>query len=153
MIDDMDILWNLYQDEREFARHHESQRTQGSSLVIAIAAGLVAMISLDQKISTSDLPSSVLLIALGVFGVIFTQKHYERTRLHLNRAYEYYRELNGRLASVDLEALRIRANYVTNARFGRLSKLKLSLLWMALHGVIILIGVMTSVFAALSKGP
>ncbi len=149
-MDELDILWNLYQDDREFARHHESRRTQGASLVIAIAAGLIAVISLDQKISYADLPSAVLLIALGIFGIIFTHKHYERTRLHLNRAYQYYWELDRRLRAIAFEKLREAADEITRKKFGQLMGVKLSALWMVLHAVIVVIGLMVGLWPILS---
>src|SRR5581483_9619374 len=88
-----DLLLRLYEEDRTFARHHETQRTQASSIVIAVSAGLLAFISSDGKINAFDIPSAFLLLILGVFGIIFTQKHYERIRLHLYRAYEYYHEI------------------------------------------------------------
>lgn len=149
MEDAKDILWSLYQEEREFARHHESQRTQGASLVIGISAGLIAMVSLDGQVNLSDLPSSILLIALGLFGMIFTQKHYERTRLHLYRSYEYYHALDNLLADIDLNDLRERANKKNRQRFGWLARLKLSSLWMMLNGVIVVIGLTISIYSLL----
>lgn len=136
----IEILWRLYEDDRVFARHHETQRTHGSGLVIAVSAGLIGFISLDNTVNYADLSSVCMLILLGLFGIIFTQKHYERSRLHLYRAYEYYYEIERSVENLNLEILRRRANEQPRARFGILADLKLSWLWMFLHGVISLSG-------------
>ncbi len=129
MDNELEMLWRLYKDDRDFARHHEMQRTNGSSLVIAISGGLIAFISLDKSINPTDMPASILLIALGIFGIVFTQKHYERTRLHLYRAYEYFHEIDKRIPEVKFEELRNKANEINNNRFNILSKYRLSNMW------------------------
>ena len=40
---ELEVLLRLYEDDREFARHHENQRTQGSGLIVAIAAGITTL--------------------------------------------------------------------------------------------------------------
>ena len=140
-VDHFELLWRLYDDERTFARHHETQRTQAAGLVIAVSAGLIGFISFDNKINVADIPSAFLLIVLGIFGVVFTQKHYERTRLHLYRAYEYFHAIDALIKDVEIESLRNKANKINEERFGRLCQLKLSWLWMLLQVLISLTGV------------
>lgn len=141
MDDDTDILYKLYAEDREFARHHETQRTNASSIIVAISAGLIAFISSKHHVDVSNVPACILVIGLGIFGIVFTEKHYERTRLHLYRAYEYYHALDARISTVQLDELRKRANKQSDDRFKLLSSIKLSILWMALHGIIAIIGI------------
>lgn len=144
-------MLELYKDDRLFSQHHESQRTNGSGLVVAVAAGLLGFVSLDNQINASDIASSGLIIGLGVFGMIFTQKHYERSRLHLYRAYQYYHAINRAHEGVDIEQLRLAANAECEERFRFLNKIKLSSLWMMLHAIVTISGIFLLLQAFLSQ--
>ena len=74
----------LYKDNREHARHHETQRTTMSNLILIITAAVSAMVSIDSKLSTNDLPLTLFISFLGIFGVIFTIKYGCRFGYHLS---------------------------------------------------------------------
>lgn len=90
MDDDSDrrfeILWGLYQENRAASRHHEDQRTATASMLVAVCAAVIAVVTLDRVVSWSDLPLTLLLTAIGAFGVALSLKQYERCQLHRLRA-------------------------------------------------------------------
>ena len=81
-MDKNEILWKLYEDNRNYARFHELQRSTATNLILAVSAGLIGLVTFDKNINLLDLPSVLFLDVLGNFGAIFSAKHYERARLH-----------------------------------------------------------------------
>ena len=81
-MDKNEILWKLYEDNRNYARFHELQRSTATNLILAVSAGLIGLVTFDKNINLLDLPSVLFLDVLGIFGAIFSAKHYERARLH-----------------------------------------------------------------------
>ncbi len=137
----VELLWRLYEDERSFAKHHESQRTHAAGILITLSMGLIAVVSLDGKLTAVDSIIGLMISVLGVFGVLFNQKHYERSRLHLERGYGYYYAINDRLKSLDIESIRIAANTKNANRFPFLTKRRLGNLWVFMHVVSALVGI------------
>ena len=85
-----DVLWKMYQEHCTQGRHHETQRSTVISTLLAISAAVIGVITLDRNIVyPADLPLSVTLIFIGVFGAGFSMKHYERFSLHMERARRY----------------------------------------------------------------
>lgn len=89
-----DLLWGLYQEHRNHARHNETMRANITNYVIAISAGLVSLIALGGKLDASDLPLTIMLIAVGLPGTIFSASHTERYHRHRQRASEHAQELD-----------------------------------------------------------
>ena len=52
--------------------------SDGTNLVILLAAGVTTFVTVDKAINGADLPATILLMALGLFGAIFSAQHYER---------------------------------------------------------------------------
>ena len=73
-----DIFWKMYQENVTHARHQETQRSTVANVILVIAAGLITAIGLNKSIDIADSPLACLLIALGIFGLGFSSKHYER---------------------------------------------------------------------------
>lgn len=95
----IDILWKMYEEHVTEGRHHETQRATVTNLVIAIAAGVLALVTFDKAITLIDLPLTIFLIFLGVFGAAFSSKYYERFQLHMKRAREYRNALDDILST------------------------------------------------------
>lgn len=83
---DIDILLELYKEQRDLGIHHENQRSTVSNLILTIATVLIALISIDNHLTNSDLPVALTLIFLGIFGASFTLKNYERFSFHRHRS-------------------------------------------------------------------
>ena len=91
--DAKEILWRLYQDNYDNARHHESQRSTVTNFIILIAGGIGTIVSAG-GFTRQDLPLTLLLIGLGIFGALFSSSHYERYKRSKERAKAYLRELD-----------------------------------------------------------
>lgn len=148
-----ELLWRLYADNREYARSHEAQRSSAASLIVAISAGLLGLATFDQEIGASDLPLTLFLSAIGVFGAVFSSKHYERTRLHLNRAKQYLGRLDVLFPLDEIIRLQQLGDTTNAENFPRLSRLRLNTLWNALYLSISLIGVTLTVLIAVDSVP
>lgn len=140
-IHDRELLFRLYEDDRRFSQHHESQRTQASSIIVAIVAGLLAIIGLDEKIDPQDTVLAFMNVLVGVFGCAFTWKQYERSRLHLNRAKAYLELALSAGVGPKVVEVKVEADRVTSKSFGWIHRIKLSSLWIALHASMSLIGI------------
>lgn len=94
----LDVLRDCYKEHVDQARHHENQRERMSALVVAITAALVSVIS-HESLAFQTLPLALLLIPLGIFGLAFSRKHYERNRLHTTIARSYLSAIGQELAA------------------------------------------------------
>jgi hypothetical protein len=88
------IIWGLYQDVVLQGRHHETQRLGLTNAVLVTAAAALGLVSVDGKITPSDTPVGAFLVVLGIVGSVFTLKHYERFRMHMEQASQYRRALD-----------------------------------------------------------
>jgi hypothetical protein len=144
---DTELLLRLYEDERGFSKHHETQRTQSAAILITLSVGLIAIITLDGRVDGYDASVGVVIAILGVFGVFFNRKHYERSRLHLERAYEYYFILDTLVENLKLDVARRAANSKNADRFVIISHVHLGTMWMAMHLVLSLAGVWITIIS------
>ncbi len=89
-----DILWGMYQEYRAHARHNEDLRSTVNNILIVASAGLVSLITYDQKINREDLSAAILLIGFGVLGIMFSASYTERYQRHRQRASVYRNRLD-----------------------------------------------------------
>lgn len=145
----IDILLRFYEDDRDFAKHHENQRTSASNLILLLSAGLFALTGYDGQLDPTDSVIFFLIFVIGGFGAVFTAKIYERTRLHLYRCYAYRARLAEALPQLDIEALKRSADARNARRFGVINRISLNSLWVYLHLLISISGLTMSVVTAL----
>lgn len=55
----IDVLFKMYQERCTYGRHHETQRSTVSTIIIAIAAGVTGLVKYDKTIDSLDLPLSL----------------------------------------------------------------------------------------------
>jgi hypothetical protein len=153
-----DVLWKMCNEHYTQGRHHETQRSAVVSAIIAIAAAITGLVTVDGHIESSDIPLTVLLIALGLFGSAFSMKHYERFRFHMECAKQYRNQLDQLLPDAPLRQGRARARSEhkhfsapfpswTRGLARRLPDLRLHYWWLALNLFIAALGVALSVSA------
>jgi hypothetical protein len=70
----------FYREHVEMARQHETQRSTVSTIIVAIAGGIVSLVSAARFHEHWSIP--VILICLGCYGLFFARKQYERNRFH-----------------------------------------------------------------------
>lgn len=141
-MDDKTLLWNLYQDNRAQAQFHETQRTNGSALIGGGAAVIVASIAEDGHYSREDLPLSVILILLGIFGFLYCLKTSECMQVHLNRCRRFLPMLDKLDDTMDLVAIKDDCDAQTALKHPFSSKVTLRKYWEGMHLLIALTGVL-----------
>ena len=97
-----ECLWKVYLEEITQGRHHETQRVNVTNLVIAVAAAILALATFDKALNRSDLPLTIFLIVLGMFGAAFSSKHYERFRKHMLCARNYRNAIDATLPNLSI---------------------------------------------------
>jgi hypothetical protein len=150
MAQDTDVLWGLYQEHCDQGRHHENQRAAVTNVIIAIAAGVLGIASLDQSLDKTDIPMTLFIVILGLFGALLCAKHYERFEMHAERYRKYRDELEQLLPSTKIRQLKEEADKKHNRRYPRLHKVRLFWLWVGIHLGIAVFGLALSLLALLS---
>jgi len=145
MADNSDILWNLYQEHCAWERHHEEQRASGTSLFIAVAAGVLGLVTFDGHLNNNDLSLTVFLIMQGLFGALLAAKHYERFCMHQQRANLYRDALDAFFPEAKINSIRHKADEKNNLKFPRLHKLRLHYFWVGLPLLIALFGIVLTI--------
>jgi hypothetical protein len=140
LMDDRTLLWHLYQDNRKQAQFHETQRHNGSGLIAGGAAVIVAAIADDGIYARSEVPLTVILLLLGIFGYLFCHKTSERMQLHLNRCRRFLPMLDSMDSELDLMAIKDECDEETAKQFPWAHKVKLRRFWEWMHGLVALAG-------------
>ena len=96
MADKIDVLLKIHDEHAAQARQHENQRERIANYILIIVGILVTFIS-NSNFAAYSIPASMLLIILGIYGFMFTRKHYERNRLHVSILSKFLEEINKEL--------------------------------------------------------
>ena len=139
------LLLALYRENSEQARHSERQREAVTAIVV-LAAALV--LGLVMRRGAPGLLSAGFLVALGGFGFAASLRHFERSRLHVQRVHVTRRELS-RLFGVDIEQLYGAASEEHEKRFRQLSRrtARIHYVWQALHLAVVGLGLALAAWA------
>lgn len=136
-----DVLWKMCEENYTQVRHHENQRSAVVSAILAVAVAAIGLITFDRSIAgPTDIPLALLLIVVGIFGAVFSMKHYERLRLHAERARRYRNALDRLLPGRPIKELKIEADLAIAADLPWLNGLQLHYWWLALNLAIAAIG-------------
>jgi hypothetical protein len=140
MPDTTEILWRMYQEHCTQGRHHESQRSAMTTLVVSVAGAAIGIITYDKQIDFEDLPLAFLVLVIGAFGALFRAKHYERFSMHMERARGYRDRLEELLPDTRLREIKQRADERSRAASPRLFGLRLFGFWVTLHLIVAIMG-------------
>lgn len=144
MADDTDVLLKLYEQEWAQARHIEEQRAAITNLILIISAAVLGLIS-QKGLTPELLPLTLLIIALGIYGVVVTQKLYERHHFCVDRARFWRKRIDELHPNALIEKTKSDSDAFHLTKFPRLEKLKLHHLWNILHLAIALTGLVLSI--------
>jgi hypothetical protein len=130
-------------------RHQEGQRASVTNLLVVVAAGVTGLITFDGKLDQADTPLALFLTAIALSGSLFSLKLYERFQYERRRAHLYYRRLDALIPDAGLCDI-----YETNRKehadtYTRLSGIRTHHMWLSLHVIIALLGVILTVMAVL----
>jgi len=138
MPDEVDIVLRFCEEQWAQCRQSENQRATVTNFVITIAAGTLALMGAND-FASSSLPLAVFLFFLGAYGALTSAKLYERWKFNRNRARSCYRRIDRLRPRAQLLQLRREAD---EAYRERLQPLRLHWLWLGLHIVVSLLGLL-----------
>lgn len=145
-----ELLWRFYQEHCAWERHHETQRSSATNLVLVVAAAVLSLVTINKSIDLSDLPLTIFLIVLGLFGSILSLKHYERFKRHQTLAETYRKALDEDIPEAQILSLRSKAEnrHTDDYRATYCSwihRWRLHWLWIGLHLAVAVTGIVLSV--------
>lgn len=138
------ILIELYKEQMAYCRHNEAQRSIMTNLILVISAVILGLIFHEGKL-LDNLHFSYLLTILGIFGIFFSQKHYERWRLHDSLSDEYRKLLELKYPTVIVDRQPVFSKLREEHRI--IHVIPLNFLWTAIPFIITLIGISTIILA------
>jgi hypothetical protein len=145
-----DILLSLIDVQISHIEHYQTQRSTVSNLLIITSAALLAFITFDKSLNSTDLPLTILLALLGPFGFAFCSKYLERGALHY-ALYEKYRDTLDTevLDSTLVGDIKKDLDEEHAKEFPWLKKriMKISNLWKMFHGLIFALGLFLTIIA------
>jgi len=121
-------------------RHTENQRAMLTNLIILIASGVLGL-SFQQGMTRTIIPLAVLMIILGLFGVITTMKLYERYMFLQTRLDCFYEHIDVLHPKAHFKTLKDKADTNHKRKFPVLDKIRVHWLWLLIHGIISVAGV------------
>jgi uncharacterized membrane protein len=142
-----DVLWKMYQEHCTQGRHHEIQRAAVATALLGIAAAAIGVATLNKTLTKVDLAATLFLIAVGVFGLVFSYKHAERFELHTTRARAYRSELDTLLEGAPLKRLKEAADNKHNKKYPLMHQVRLRYLWGGIYLFLIVLGIILSAMA------
>ena len=144
MADDAEILLKFFDEDWRQVRQSEDQRTAFSNIILLIASAVFGFLT-QNDLTRSALPLAMLLIVLGIFGGIASEKLYERSKLHMELAWAWRRRLYELHPEIQLDRLIAEAEGVHRKRFWRLSRLHLHIVWLTLQLSIAVFGLILTI--------
>lgn len=141
MTNEDEILWKMYQEHLVQQRHHETQRASMTSIIMAVAGGVLAFISSHSATQDTSF-LAIFLISVGLFGGLLTAKLSERAQFHRDASSAYRNKLEEAQSLVDLKLIRENAQAKHKVEFSRLESIHLYKFWIALHLFIAGLGVL-----------
>jgi hypothetical protein len=144
MADDTDVLIKFYEEDWQQARQAEDQRTAITNITLIIVPALIGFVS-QKGFDINALPLTVLLIVLGVYGAVASQKLYERHRYFSDRAGFWRNQISKLHPQLEIDKIRSEAAAQHTKLFRRTEKLRLYALWLALHLLVTVAGVILTI--------
>lgn len=149
----------------QYARHQSGLRATSTSIILVLAAAIITIITMDDKINLYDLPLSIVLVLIGLYGCLFTWKLHERGLLHRLRCEEYRKSMDEKQFQFHIQEMRNAAKRKTKSKiflekspyskigFGWLfgEEVRLHILWMGINFTIALFGITLSIMGLISS--
>ena len=150
MADATDALLAMYESEMSLAKQAEDQRATFTNLVLIIASVILGLIPNSGGLVKANLPMTISLIVLGLYGAVVSQKLYERHRFHYGRARYYRRRINDLIPDANIRKLMDDAEEEHKKKFKGFYRVSLNRLWTLLHLAIAAVGLTLSIIVLMS---
>lgn len=144
MSDTMTFLLRALEENWILARQAEDKRAVIAHVNIAtatVASGILALIGFKKN----ALPLTVLLAILGIYGIVATAKLYERSQYHIQRARKLRTRLDELYPDTQVEMLQKIAENEHKIRYPRLVNVRLNTIWLSLHTLIAVLGIIYTI--------
>jgi len=139
-----DILLRMWQEQRDQARQSENQRALITTLVVAVAAAALTVVRIDGQRPVM-LWLTVPVILVGGFGMVVSQKYYERHQMHMTEAQALRRQMNDLFPHLGLEDTWASSRASHRQRYPLMYRIRLHQLWAAIPLAVAVAGVVTSI--------
>lgn len=151
MTDDTSVLLKLIEFQWGFLRQTEDQRAQITNMLLLIASALIGFIA-QKGLGLEVLPVTLLLLALGIYGAVISEKLYERFNFFRERIEAAERKLNSLHPDAEIPKLWREGNEINAKTFPRLNKVRLHRLWLLLHMGIAVAGITLTLLVLFAPG-
>lgn len=139
MADEIDVLLKFYEEDWQQARQAEDQRTAITNITLIIVPALIGFVS-QQGFNINVLPLTILLVILGIYGIVASQKLYERHCYFSDRSGLWRDKISELHPSLEINQIRDNARQKHSKRFKRIERIRLYSLWLILHSLVALAG-------------
>ena len=136
-----DLLLSMYNEQVAQARQHENLRAAATNLTFVAGSVLVSLLFKDGQPVVSSEAAAATLIGIGLFGALFSLKHYERNRFHVAIARRYRKKLEELIPAADISKLRQCGRHDNETKYPVLSKLSLNWLWTSSSLAFVVVGI------------
>lgn len=140
-MNDNELLWKMYEDNRIQAQLHEDRRATGTALIAGGAGALITAIFSDGA-SAQDLPLALMIAVFGAFGWALSTKATERIRFHNARCKVFLVELDKLDSTHNIVAMKEACDKRHRQKHWAMSRLSLGWLWGVLQLLIVVTGVL-----------
>ncbi|MBD2104681.1 hypothetical protein [Leptolyngbya sp. FACHB-261] len=144
MADSTDVLLKLCEQRWAEVKQAEDQRSALSNIILLIASAIVGVFT-QKGLDRNNLPLSLLLIFLGIYGAIGSRKYRERIHYSLSILKLYRDKLDELYPDAQIEKLRIQAKDFHEKRHPLMTKIYPHQLWVALHISIAIAGLILTI--------
>jgi len=146
----IEALLRLIENGAHMARHVEEQRATMTNFLITISGLLVAVVA-QQRFAPSTLVISLLIVALGLFGISASLKYAQHFHYHYSLSKFYQHRLHQLVPEANILKVKSQAieRNMQNYPFLR-KRLSIVYMWLFLHGSICIIGIACIVLNVLS---
>jgi hypothetical protein len=142
----VEVLLRYYEEQEEMIRHLENQRATFMNMMIVVSVGVIGFV-VQQRLSHSSIPLTIMLIVIGIYDWIAVEKFYERYHLHRIHTEKWLTQINHLVPHAQLNNSHKEAVEQHNARYRVLSKLHTHTVWNIFNILIIIAGVLLTLYS------
>lgn len=137
----LSLLMNIQKEYLTTARFHEGQRATVSNLILAVVGALIAVIGLDANTPQTDNILGSVICMLGIYGVIFTRKAYQKAQVYSALAKAVHKKMIDINIDLSFDADKTEILKRHKNDYCLVNWIPIGLLWPILHSFILILGV------------
>jgi hypothetical protein len=144
------ILQASFKHYFEMAMDHHTKAATTSNFLLIIVGAIISFVGFDTAVDgTADLVSGAVVFVIGLFGMVWTRKQFERYKFWQHIAHQYQKELAKLVPELITEDVyRPKAKAAAAKDFRTLARIHELWLWASLHGIVAAIGLGLMVLTA-----